>query len=407
MLNSGTTNSWTTIGALGYPSVWGIEVGLSEGIGPIEWGPAVFCDSFDRLTMAPWICTSMVGGNYWDTTTQCISGYPGEGKGLNDAMYTKIDLSNPDLTYAEFYFTTEWDIEDGVCAYIEISPDWDGVSDMHDATWVPFWQECGPSVQGLITSQDLVNDERFVLNEYLGEVIYLRFRYTTPGEGFEADPDGFWCIHDKQIIYKEEIIIIEDLEPPVTNAYFDCITAKVTLVATDYPLLKNCGVKATYYKIDSGDFLVYTQPFAIPEGTHTVYFYSVDNCGNTEATKSKTYTVDTTPPTVEIIVPEEGALYLFGSKIMNRILSDTTLIIGKVPMEATASDGTGSGINKVLFTFDEAKGGTAWDETSPYTAVFKGMYFGDMVLTATAIDNVGLESAPDTMTVKVYSLGLF
>ena len=405
VLNHASLTDWIGLADLGYSAVWGIKVGISEGIAPIAWGEIAFSDTFDRLTMAPWTCISMTGGNYWDTTTQCISGYPGEGKGLNDAMYTKIDLTDPELTYAEFYFTTEWDMEDGVCAYIEISPDWDGVSPMQDATWVPFWQECGPSVQGLITSQDLVPDDRFVINEYLGETIYLRFRYTTPGEGFEADPDGFWCIHEKQIIYKEQGIAPPvDTEPPVTNAFFDCITAKVTLLATDYPLLKNCGVKATYYKIDSGDFLLYTQPFAIPEGTHTVYFYSVDNCGNTEATKSKTYTVDTTPPTVQIIVPEEGALYLFGSKIMNRILSDKTLCIGKVPVEATASDGTGSGINKVLFAFD---GASAWDESSPYTAVYKEMHFGSLVITATALDNVGLESAPDTMTVTVYSLGLF
>jgi hypothetical protein len=405
MLNTLTTNSWTTITALGYPGVWGVEVGISEGIAPIAWGEVAYTDNFDRLTMAPWICTSMVGGNYWDTTTQCISGYPGEGKGLNNAMYKEIDLTDPAITYAEFYFTTEWDIEDGCAMYIEFSPDWDGVSDMQDATWVPFWQQAGPSVQGLITSQDLVDDDRFVINEYLGETVYVRFRFTTPGEGFAADPDGFWCIHDKQIIYKEqEIEPVKDTQPPVTNAFFDCITAKVTLVATDYPIGVNCGVKATYYKIDSGDFKLYTQPFAIPEGTHTVSFYSEDNCNNKEATKTKTYTVDTTPPTVQIIVPEEGALYLFGSKIMNRILSDTTLCIGKVPVEATASDGTGSGISKVLFAFD---GATAWDESSPYTAVYKEMHFGNLVITATALDNVGLESAPDTMTVKVYSLGLF
>jgi hypothetical protein len=347
----------------------------------------------------------MVGGNYWDTTTQCISGYPSGGKGLNNAMYKLIDLTDPALAYAEFYFTTEWDIEDGVEMFIEFSPDWDGVSDMQDATWVPFWQQTGPSVQGLISSQDLVEDDRFVINEYLGETVYVRFRLTTPGESWVDDPDGFWCIHDKQIIYKEQSVVVdEDDEPPVTNAFFDCITNKVTLVATDYPLLKNCGVKATYYKVDSGDFLLYSQPVTIGEGTHTIYFYSVDNCGNTEATKSKTYTVDSTPPTVQIIVPEEGALYIFGSKIMNRILSDTTLCIGKVPVEATASDGTGSGINKVLFAFD---GATAWAESSPYTAVYKEMHFGDLEITATAIDNVGLESAPDTMTVKVYSIGLF
>jgi len=89
---------------------------------------------------------------------------------------------------------------------------------------------------------------------------------------------------------------------------------------------------------------------------------------------------------------------------MERILSDKTLCIGKVPIAATADDAGGSGVNKVLFAFN---GGTSWDESAPYEAVFKGMKFGDLTITVTAIDNVGLESAPATMTVAVYSLGLF
>jgi len=372
---------------------------------PIAWGDTVWSDDFDRLTIAPWICQSTQAGNYWDTKTQCISGYPLYGKGLNNAMYTKLDFkTNPDLTFVELYFTTEWDIEAGCHAYIEISPDWDGASPMEDATWVPFWEEQGASAQALISSKDLIPDDRFVLNEYLGEVVYLRFRYTTPGEGANKISDGFWCVHDKQIIYKTETITIIDTEPPVTNIYFDCITGKVTLVATDYPLIKGSGVKATYYKIDGGSWNTYIGvPFAIPEGTHTVYYYSEDNAGNKEVTKSKTYTVDTTPPTVTLISPKEGWLYLFGSPIMNRILSDKTLCIGKVPIEATATD-TGSGVFKVLFAFN---GKTSWDDVAPYTAVFKGMHFGDLTITVTALDKVGLESAPAEITVKVYSLGLF
>ena len=88
---------------------------------------------------------------------------------------------------------------------------------------------------------------------------------------------------------------------------------------------------------------------------------------------------------------------------MERILADTTLCIGKVPIEATATD-DGSGVNAVLFAFN---GGTSWDDSAPYTAEFKGMKFGDLTISAKAIDNGGLESAPDTITVKVFCIGLF
>jgi hypothetical protein len=320
-------------------------------------------------------------------------------------MYTMIDLSDPSLTYAELYFTTAWDIEAGCHAYIEISPDWDGVSPMDDATWILYWEQAGPSVQAPISAQDLVDDDRFVLNEYLGDVIYLRFRYTTPGEGFGAKP-GFWCIQDKQIIFKQEgEIVVGDTEPPVTNICFDSATGKVTLFAQDYPLDKNSGLKATYYRVGtSGDFSIYNSPFTLPEGTSTVYYYSEDNAGNKESQKSATYTVDTTAPTVTLTSPEAGKLYLFGSPIMDRILSDTTLCIGRVPIAATADDAGGSGIFKVLFSYD---GGTGWDDTAPYEDEFKGMHFGSMTISATAIDKVGLESSADSITVNVYSLGLF
>jgi len=373
---------------------------------PLDWGVTVWHDDFDRLSIAPWTCVTLSGGDYWDTTQQCITGYPLDIP-VNNAMYRMIDLTDPQLYFAEFYFTTAWDIEDSTSIFIEISADWDGVEDMQDATWVAYWQQDGASAQDWISSTDLVEDDRFVINEFLGEQIYLRFRLETTGEG-KGVSDGFWCIDDKTLIFKlgEVTNGDDDDEAPVTNAFFDCDTAKVTLVAVDYPLNKpyTCGVKATYYKIDGGSETTYTAPFTIPEGTHTISFYSIDNCDNKEVAKTKTYTVDTTPPTVTITSPKAGFLYLFGSEIMERILSDKTLCIGKVPIAATADDGTGSGVNKVLFAFN---GGTSWDESAPYEAVFKGMKFGDLTITVTAIDNVGLESSPATMTVAVYSLGLF
>jgi hypothetical protein len=399
------TGSATLIGAFeGGAEVDAFAIPYVSGDVPLGWGVTIWEDNFDRQSIAPWTCITLSGGDYWDTTEQCISLYPLETH-VNDAMYAMIDLTSPELYYAELFFTTAWDIEAGTSIYIEISADWDGTEPMQDATWVAYWSEDGASDQDWISSNDLVEDDRFIINEFLGETIYLRFRLETTGEG-KGVSDGFWCIHDKTLIFKAgEIPPDQDLEPPVTNAYFDCDTAKVTLVAIDYPLDKtNCGVKATYYKIDGGSETMYTSPFTIPEGTHTVSFYSVDNCDNKENAKTKTYTVDTTPPTVQLTEPIAGKLYLFGSPVFDRVLSDTTLCIGKVPIAATADDSGGSGVNKVLFAFN---GGTSWDESSPYTAEFKGMKFGDLTITVTAIDNVGLESAPDTMTVKVYCLGLF
>ena len=91
---------------------------------------------------------------------------------------------------------------------------------------------------------------------------------------------------------------------------------------------------------------------------------------------------------------------------MGRILGTTTLCIGKVPVAVTATD-TGSGVTMVLFTFSD--GQTAFDDTpsNGFTTEWKGRLFGDLTITAKARDGAGLESAPKSMTVTVYSLGLF
>jgi hypothetical protein len=167
---------------------------------PLAYGALLWNDDFDRVNIAPWQCIALTAGDHWDTQAQCISDYP-LTEALNNAMYTKLDLTAPELYYAELYFTTEWEIEDGTTILIEISPDWDGAEPMQDATWVPYWMETGPSTQGLISAVDLVDDDRFIINEFIGEEVYLRFRITTAGEG--TGTGGFWCIHDKTIIYKE------------------------------------------------------------------------------------------------------------------------------------------------------------------------------------------------------------
>ena len=63
---------------------------------------------------------------------------------------------------------------------------------------------------------------------------------------------------------------------------------EVTLTATD----DNSGVDYTKYKVDTGNWTTYVAPFTVSDdGTHIVYFYSVDKVGNTEAEKSTSFTI--------------------------------------------------------------------------------------------------------------------
>ncbi len=142
------------------------------------------------------------------------------------------------------------------------------------------------------------------------------------------------------------------------------------------------------------------------EGTNTFHYWWIDKEGNPETPHTVTLTLDWTPPVVTgFTEPQYGGLYLFGNYIMQGKLDTTTLCIGKVPVAVTATD-AGSGVRMVLFNFSD--GQTAFDDTpgNGFTTTWRGHCFGDLTITARARDGKGLESAPKSITIEVYSLGI-
>jgi predicted CxxxxCH...CXXCH cytochrome family protein len=93
---------------------------------------------------------------------------------------------------------------------------------------------------------------------------------------------------------------VVDVTPPVTTSSFNPSAGSaynsartVTLTPTD----AGSGVKATYYRIDSGAFVQGTSISIATQGLHTFSWYSVDNANNTETTHvSNAFWVDTTAP---------------------------------------------------------------------------------------------------------------
>jgi predicted CXXCH cytochrome family protein len=67
-------------------------------------------------------------------------------------------------------------------------------------------------------------------------------------------------------------------------------------------------LSTTYYQWDAttGPWTTYASSLTAPEGTHTLYYYSVDLAGNIEAVKSALFEVDTVAPVAEIRVPAGG-----------------------------------------------------------------------------------------------------
>jgi len=122
----------------------------------------------------------------------------------------------------------------------------------------------------------------------------------------------------KQVSTKEQILNSDfrddDTTPPVTTPYFHPATpdgdncwfvsdVTITLKATD----DLSGVNVTYYRINSGEWEIYTKPIVIQnDGYCLVEFYSFDNAGNVENVKSFVIKVDQTPPDIKKFVYESN-----------------------------------------------------------------------------------------------------
>ena len=69
-----------------------------------------------------------------------------------------------------------------------------------------------------------------------------------------------------------------------------------------------CGISATLYRLDGGEFQVYTQAFTLEglsEGSHTIEYYSEDNAGNIEPLNQTDLYLYNEPPRAEIVLSGE------------------------------------------------------------------------------------------------------
>jgi hypothetical protein len=126
-------------------------------------------------------------------------------------------------------------------------------------------------------------------------------------------------------------VSFDDTTPPVTtctlnppepngNNSWYVSDVEVTLNATD----DMSGVNATYYRIDGGPWMTYTEPFIVTtDGEHTVQYKSVDNAGNIEDSKSVEFKIDQTPPTIDLVweANKEDGIW---NVIFTAICSDVT-----------------------------------------------------------------------------------
>lgn len=127
------------------------------------------------------------------------------------------------------------------------------------------------------------------------------------------------------------------------------------------------GVAATFYKLDGGTQQSGTSVSISAEGMHTLQFWSVDNAGNTEGTKSVQVKIDKTPPTIN-------------------------------HTQSPAANAKGWNNTNVTVTFvcNDSLSGIA-SCTDPQTVTTEGK---NQTVTGTAIDNAG-NTATDPATVSI------
>ena len=116
--------------------------------------------------------------------------------------------------------------------------------------------------------------------------------------------------------HSTELVI--DVSPPqskhmVSGRYFREILSDATEIQLD-SFDNLSGLAHIYYYFDSGEELIYNEAFTLKtfshlnEGNHQLFYYSVDEVGNMEKTRTFTFFLDHSPPAASLMVLDASYL---------------------------------------------------------------------------------------------------
>ncbi|RLF42900.1 MAG: hypothetical protein DRN18_01485 [Thermoplasmata archaeon] len=184
-------------------------------------------------------------------------------------------------------------------------------------------------------------------------------------------------------------LINVDSSPPETHHsilgvgtgenYYRNVT--ITLTATD----KGIGVNCTYYRLDGGEWNIYTEPIHIDTlGSHTFEYYSIDKLGHKETVHVVKFNITNINFILKITNPQNG-LYLFGNRIF---AIKRTIIIGAITVRAELipyDPLIPPEYDRVIFYIDGRK---VKEFTSPpFEWAWEGSVFGKRTITVEAVHN--------------------
>ena len=108
-------------------------------------------------------------------------------------------------------------------------------------------------------------------------------------------------------------ITINPASPNGTNGWYKTTQPTFTLSATD---TGGSGVASTSYQIDGGTTQTYSSAVTIPDGQHTITYWSTDNAGNVETSHTTaTIKVDTVTPANVLSLGSATGAFLNGTTL--------------------------------------------------------------------------------------------
>lgn len=242
--------------------------------------------------------------------------------------------------------------------------------------------------------------------------VYLSFSTTPDGKDYplksEANPkdanpmyldtEGVNYIRSKWAVDPSTGKTIYPQREVMMEMYADGLAPKTSLTFTGAPRYNNgsttffgkglsfgltakdwvSGVFETQYSL-SGAFGKYSNSVSVAnEGANTVYYFSADNVGNAEKTRSNSFTVDLTPPS--------------STHTIVGIVHNNTIIAPSTKFSLSTTDNL-SGIRSVVYSFD-SQGNRNY---SPNIGV-SALSDGDHTLYYYATDNVKNEATKKSFT---------
>jgi hypothetical protein len=191
-------------------------------------------------------------------------------------------------------------------------------------------------------------------------------------------------------------IAFSPASPNGTNSWYKTTAPTFTLSASD----ATSGVGSTSYQIDSGTTQTYSGAVSIPEGQHTIGYWSVDTAGNTETTHTTgTIKVDTVTSTDVLSLaasPAPVGAYLSANTLYFKGNAAGSFTLTDTPTDATS--GVASATFPAISTTNwNGAGGT--DSTSPLTSAYSWSSTTNVPAnkTVTSVDNAGNTSAGATI----------